>query len=345
MFRRPFFQSFILYRGSAILFYHLLSSIHVPPPPFSIFFPIYRFCHPVLQSFKQYTCSTASFFQPFFLYTGSAILFYHLLSSIHVPPPPFSIFFPIYRFCHPVLQSFKQYTCSADPFFQSFFLYTGSAILFYNLLNIVHVSPPPFSIFFLIYRFCHPVLPSFKQYTCSTASFFQPFFLYTGSAILFYHLLSSIHVPPPPFSIFFPIYRFCHPVLQSFKQYTCSADPFFQSFFLYTGSAILFYNLLNIIHVPPPPFSIFFLIYRFCHPVLPSFKQYTCSTASFFQPFFLYTGSAILFYHLLSSIHVPPPLFSIFFPIYRFCLSGPSFLWFGLASGSTWALFETINVD
>ena len=24
---------------------------------------------------------------------------------------------------------------------------------------------------------------------------------------------------------------------------------------------------------------------------------------------------------------------------------GPSFLWFGLASGSTWALFKTINVD
>ena len=58
-------------------------------PLFSIFFPIYRFCHPVLPSFKQYTCSPALFFQSFFLYTVSAILFYHLLSSIHVPPPSF----------------------------------------------------------------------------------------------------------------------------------------------------------------------------------------------------------------------------------------------------------------
>ena len=166
---------------------------------FKIFFPIYRFCHPVLPSFKQYTCSTAPFFQTFFLYTGSAILFYHLLNSIHVPPPLFSIFFPIYRFYHPVLPLFKLYTCPAAPFFQYFFLYTGSAILFYHLLNSIHVPPPPFSIFFHIYRFCHPVLPSFKQYTCSAASFLKSFFLYTGSAILFYHLLNSIHVPPPPF--------------------------------------------------------------------------------------------------------------------------------------------------
>ena len=113
---------------------------------------------------------------------------------------------------------------------------------------------PLFSIFFPIYRFCHPVLPSFKQYTCSAAPFFQSFFLYTGSAILFYHFLKSIHVPPPPFFNLFPIYRFCHPVLLSFKQYTCSAAPFFQSFFRYTGSAILFYHLLNSIHVPLPPF-------------------------------------------------------------------------------------------
>ena len=142
--------------------------------------------------------------------------------------PLFSIFFPIYRFCHPVLPFFKQYTCPAAPFF---------------------------SIFFPIYRFCHPVLPSFKQYTCSAAPVFQYFFLYTGSAILFYHFLNSIHVPPPPFfNLFFPIYRFCHPVLPSFKQYTCSATPFFQSFFLYTDSAILFYHILNSIHVPPPPF-------------------------------------------------------------------------------------------
>ena len=141
-------------------------------PLFSIYFPIYRFCHPVLPSFKQYTCSAAPFFQYIFLYTGSAILFYHLLNSIHVPPPPFSIFFPIYRFCHPVLPSFKQYTCSATPFFQYFFLYTGSATQFYHLLNSIHVPPPPFS-----------------QYFC----------LYTGSAILFYHLLHSKHVPPPPF--------------------------------------------------------------------------------------------------------------------------------------------------
>ena len=215
--------------------------------------------------------------------------------------PLFSIFFLIYRFSHPVLPSFKQYTCSAAPFFQSFFLYTGSAILFYHLLSSIHVPPPSFSIFFL----------------------------YTGSAILFYHLLNSIHVPPPLFSVFFLIYRFSHPVLPSFKQYTCSAAPFFQSFFLYTGSAILFYHLLSSIHVPPPSFFNFFPIYRFCHPVLPSFKQYTCSAAPFFNVFFLYTGSAILFYHLLNSIHVPPPFFSIFFPIYRFCLSGPSFLWFG----------------
>ena len=75
---------------------------------------------------------------------------------------------------------------------------------------------PLFQSFFPIYRFCHPVLPSFKQYTCSAAPFLN----------LFYHLLNSIHVPPPPFSIFF----------------------------LYTGSAILFYHLLNSIHVPPPPF-------------------------------------------------------------------------------------------
>ena len=34
----------------------------------------------------------------------------------------------------------------------------------------------------------------------------------------------------PLFSIFFPIYRFCHPVLPSFKQYTCSAAPFFNLF-------------------------------------------------------------------------------------------------------------------
>ena len=159
------------------MFYHLLNSIHVPPPPFSIFFLIYRFCHLVLPSFKQYTCSTASFFQSFFLYTGSAILFYHLLNSIHVPSP---------------------------PFFNLFFLYTGSAILFYHLLNSIHVPCRPlFSIFFPIYRFCHPVLPSFKQYTCSAATLF---------------------------SIFFPIYRFCHPLLLSFKQYTCSAAPFFNLF-------------------------------------------------------------------------------------------------------------------
>ena len=119
--------------------------------------------------------------------------------------------------------------------------------------------PPPFSFFLPIYRFCHPVLPSLKQYTCSAALFFQSLFLYTGSPILFYHLLNSIHVPPPPF------FKIC---------------------FLYTGSAILFYYLLSSIHVPPPPFSIFF---------------------------FLYTGSAILFYHLLSSIHVqPPPFFNLF---------------------------------
>ena len=129
MFRRPLFQYFFLYTGSAILFYHLLNSIHVPPPPFSIFLPIYRFCHPVLPSFKQYTCSAAHFFQ---------------------------YFFPIYRFCHPVLPYFKQYTCSVAPFFQYFFLYTGSAILFYHLLNSIHVPPPPF---FNIFSYIQ-VLPS-----------------------------------------------------------------------------------------------------------------------------------------------------------------------------------------
>ena len=187
MFRHPLFQYFVLYTGPAILFYHLLNSIHVPPPLFSIFYPIHRFCHPVLPSSKYYTCSAAPFFNIFFLYTGSAILFYHLLNSIHVPPPPFSIFF----------------------------LYTGSAILFYHLQT--------------VYMFRRPLI--------------QSFFLYTGSAILFYHLLNSIHVPPPPFSIFFPIYRSCHPVLPSFKQYTCSAAPFF--------------NLLSYTQVLPSCFTIF----------------------------------------------------------------------------------------
>ena len=141
---------------------------------------------------------------------------------------------------------------------------------------------PLFSIFFHIYRFCHPVLPSFKQYTCSTASFFQSFFLYTGSAILFYHLLNSIHVPPPPFSIFFSYIQVLPSCFTIFSTVYMFRRPFFQSFFLYTGSAILFYHLLSSIHVPPP---------------------------SFFNLFFLYTGFAILFYHLLSSIHVPPPSF------------------------------------
>ena len=154
---------------------------------------------------------------------------------------------------------------------------------------------PLFSIFFSIYRFCHPVLPSFKQYTCSAAPFFQSFILYTGSATLFYHPLNSIHVPPPPFSIFFPLYRFCHPVLPSFKQYTCSAAPFFQSFFLYTGSATLFYHLLNSIHVPPP---LIFSLFSYIH-VLPSCFTIIYTVYMFrrplFQYFLLYTGSAILF--------------------------------------------------
>ena len=145
-------------------------------PLFSIFFPIYRFCHPVLPSFKQYTSSAAPFFQPILLYTVSAILFYHPLNSIHVPPPPFFNLFSYKQVLPSCFTIFKQYTCSAVPFFQSFFP---------------------------IYRFCHPVLPSFKQYTCSAAPFFQSFFLYTDSAILFYHILNSIHVPPPPFFNFF----------------------------------------------------------------------------------------------------------------------------------------------
>ena len=111
---------------------------------------------------------------------------------------------------------------------------------------------PLFSIFYPIYRFCHSVLPSFQQYTCFTAPFFQSFFLYTGSAILFYHPFNSIHVPPPPF---FNLFSYILVLPPSFKQYTCSASPLFSVFFfLYTGSAILFYHPLNSIHVPPPPF-------------------------------------------------------------------------------------------
>ena len=156
------------------------------------------------------------FFQYFILSTGSAILFYHFLNSIHVPPPLFSIFYPIYRFCHPVLPFFEQYTCSAAPFFQYFFLYTGFAILFYHLLNSIHVLPPLFQYFLLYTGSANLFLPSFKQYTCSAAPLFQYFFLYTGFAILFYHLLNSIHVPPPPFfNLFFPIFRFCLSVLPS----------------------------------------------------------------------------------------------------------------------------------
>ena len=33
------------------------------------------------------------------------------------------------------------------------------------------------------------------------------------------------------------------------------------------------------------------------------------------------------------------------FELSGYSLSGAGFLWFGLASGSTWALFKTINVD
>ena len=62
MLRRPVFQYFCLYTGSAILFYHLLNSIHVPPPTFSIFFSYIQVlfciqnCHPVLPSLTWYTC-------------------------------------------------------------------------------------------------------------------------------------------------------------------------------------------------------------------------------------------------------------------------------------------------
>ena len=56
----------------------------------------------------------------------------------------FSIFFPIYRFCHPVLPSFKQYTCSAGPFF--------------NLFSYIQVL-------FCIQN-CHHVLSSLTWYTC-----------------------------------------------------------------------------------------------------------------------------------------------------------------------------------
>ena len=118
--------------------------------------------------------------------------------------PLFSVFFPIYRFCHPVLPSFKQYTCSAAPFFQSFFpiyRFCHPVLPFFKQYT---CSAAPFFVFFPIYRFCHPVLPSFKQYACSATPFFQSFSRYTGSAILFYHLLNSIHVPPPPFFILFP---------------------------------------------------------------------------------------------------------------------------------------------
>ena len=141
---------------------------------------------------------------------------------------------------------------------------------------------PLFSVFFTINRFCHPVLPFFKQYTCSAAPFFN-LFSYIQVLPSCLTIFKTVYMfRRPLFSIFFPIYMFCHPVLPFLKQYTCSAAPFFQSFFLYTGSAILFYHFLNSIHVPPPPF---------------------------FNLFFRYTGSAILFYHLLNSIHVPPPPF------------------------------------
>ena len=133
MFRRPFLQSFILCTGSAILFYHPLNSIHVPPPPFSIFFPIYRFCHPVLPSSKQYTCSAAPFFQSFFLYTGSAILFYHLLNSIHVPPPSFFILFSYIQ----VLPSCFHISDIVYMFGRPFF----------NIFSYIQVLPSCFNIF------------------------------------------------------------------------------------------------------------------------------------------------------------------------------------------------------
>ena len=129
MFRHPFFQSFFLYTGSAILFYHLLNSILVPPPTF---FNLFSYIQVLPSCFN----------------ISNIVYMFHR--------PLFSIFFPIYRFCHPVLPSFKQYTCSAAPFFQSFFLYTGSAILFYHILNSMHVPQPPlFNLFSYI-----QVLPS-----------------------------------------------------------------------------------------------------------------------------------------------------------------------------------------
>ena len=118
--------------------------------------------------------------------------------------PLFSTYSPIYRFCHPVLPSFKQYTCSAAPFFQSLSYIQVLPSCFTIFQTVYMFRRPLFSIFFPIYRFCHPVLPYFKQYTCSAAPFFQSFFRYAGSAILFYHF---------------------------FKQYTCSAAPFFKLFF------------------------------------------------------------------------------------------------------------------
>ena len=127
-------------------------------------------------------------------------------------PPLFSIFYPIYRFCHPVLPFFKQYTCSAAPFF-NLFSYIQVLPSCFTISNIVYMFHCPlFSIFFPLYRFCHPVLPSFKKYACSAA----PFFI----------IFSYIQVLPSCFTIFYTVYMFPRPI--------------FQSFLLYTGSAFLF---------------------------------------------------------------------------------------------------------
>ena len=199
--------------------------------------------------------------------------------------PLFQYSFPIYRFCHPVLPSFKQYTCSANPFFNIFSYIQVLPSCFTILKTLYMFRRPLFQYFFLIYRFCHPVLPSLKYYTCSAAPFFNIFFLYTGSAILFYHLLNSNTCSATPFFNIFSYIQVLPSCFTIFKQYSCSAAPLF--------------NIFSYIQVLPSCFTFF--------------KQYTCSATPFFQYFFLYTGSAILFYHLLNSIHVPLPPFSIFF--------------------------------
>ena len=119
------------------------------------------------------------------MYTCSTAYFFNLLSYIQVLPSCFNISDIVYMFCRLLSQSFFLYTGSAILFLTPLTKYTCSAAPFFNILSYIQVLQSCFTIF--------------KQYPCSAAPFFQSFFLYTGSAILFYHLLNSIHDPPPPF--------------------------------------------------------------------------------------------------------------------------------------------------